>query len=204
MNDKILIIANGPSILKKNFGLEIDKFDEVARINNFQIDGFHENIGTKTTIWFNGGNQNLIKPIFYPKKVVVFIPYEILIKKEDKVKKILPYRLGMNCNDFILVKKQKMKEFENQSNIKRPTTGLSSILWAIENYKKVIIHGFDFFLTGKEHYYDSNIKKKIANLKIFGAAKKHNNIGERDFVRSLLKQNRLMELSDYINKRKNK
>ena len=36
MNNTILIIANGPSILKNNFGNEIDNFDEVARINNYK------------------------------------------------------------------------------------------------------------------------------------------------------------------------
>ena len=35
MNSKILIIANGPSVLNQNFGDEIDKFEEVARINNY-------------------------------------------------------------------------------------------------------------------------------------------------------------------------
>ena len=38
-----------------------------------------------------------------------------------------------------------MKDYELISKIKRPTTGLNSILWAIENYEKIIIHGFDFF-----------------------------------------------------------
>ena len=37
MNETILIIANGPSILKNKFGYEIDKFDEVARINNQEL-----------------------------------------------------------------------------------------------------------------------------------------------------------------------
>ena len=44
MDDKILIIANGPSILKQNFGLEIDKFKEIARINNYSIDGFEKKL----------------------------------------------------------------------------------------------------------------------------------------------------------------
>ena len=51
MKNKILIIANGPSILNENFGSAIDNFNEVARINNYQIDGFHKHIGSKTTIW---------------------------------------------------------------------------------------------------------------------------------------------------------
>ena len=70
MDDKILIIANGPSILKQNFGLEIDKFKEIARINNYSIDGFEKKVGKKTTIWLNGGNQNLKKRIDIPKKLM--------------------------------------------------------------------------------------------------------------------------------------
>ncbi len=198
MNDKILIIANGPSILNQNFGTEIDKFQEVARINNFQLDGFEKHIGSKTTIWFNGGNQNLKKPNFYPKEVVVFIPYEILERKEQKVKKKLPIRLGMNSDDYIVIRKEKMKEYEEKSKIKRPTTGFNSILWAVDNYKEVIIHGFDFFQDSKEHYYDSYIMKKISNLKIMRKGQKHDNIGEKKFIQSLINKNKVIELSKFL------
>ena len=199
MKNKILIIANGPSILNENFGSAIDNFNEVARINNYQIDGFHKHIGSKTTIWFNGGNQNLKKPVFYPKKVIVFIPYEILHRKEKKVKKKLPFRLGMNSNDYEVVKKEKMKSFEINSNIKRPTTGLNSILWAIENYNKVFIHGFDFFQESKAHYYDSNIFKKIIRMKILIKGEKHNNIAEKRFVNQLISDKKIFLLNEYIN-----
>jgi len=196
VDDKILIIANGPSILKQKFGTEINKFHEVARINNYQTKGFDEYVGSKTTIWFNGGNQNLKKNIFPHKKVIIFIPYEILDRKEEKIKKKLSIRLGMNPNDYTVIKKEKMKHYENKSNIKRPTTGFNSILWAIENYKNVIIHGFDFFQDGKEHYYDSVFMKKISNLKIMNKAKKHDNIAEKKFIQSLIKQNKVIQLSD--------
>jgi hypothetical protein len=198
VDDKILIIANGPSILKQKFGIEINKFDEVARINNYKINHFDEYIGSKTTIWFNGGNQNLKKNISIPKKVFVFIPYDILNRKEEKIKKQLPNRLGINPADYTIVKKENMKQYESKSNIKRPTTGFNSILWAIENYKNVIIHGFDFFQDGKEHYYDSNFMKKISNLKVMKKAGKHNNIDEKKFVQSLIEQNKVIKLSDFL------
>ena len=198
MDDKILIIANGPSILKQKFGTEINKFHEVARINNYRINDFHEYIGSKTTIWFNGGNQNLKKNISPPKRVFIFIPYEILDQKEEKIKKQLPNRLDMNPIDYTVVKKEKMKHYENKTNIKRPTTGFNSILWAIENYKNVIIHGFDFFQDGKEHYYDSVFMKKISNLKIMKKSEKHDNIGEKRFVQSLIEQNKVIQLSDFL------
>ena len=198
MKDKILIIANGPSILENLFGEEIDKFDEIGRINNYKINNFKQYVGQKTTIWFNGGNQNLKKPKIYPKKVVVFIPYEILNRKEEKVKEKLPFRLGMDSNDYVVIKKEKMKEYENRSNIDRPTTGFNSILWAIDNYKEVIIHGFDFFQDGKVHYYDSFFIKKISNLKIMRKSQKHDNIGEKEFIQALIEQNKIIQLSDFL------
>ena len=202
MNSKILIIANGPSVLNQNFGDEIDKFEEVARINNYKTKDFQKFTGSKTTIWFNGGNQNLKKNIFPPKKVIVFIPYEILLRKEKKIKSQLPKRLNMISNDFEIVKKEKMKSYEDFSNIKRPTTGFNSILWAIDNYKNVIIHGFDFFQDGKEHYYDSSFIKKISNFKFIKKAEKHDNLGEKKYIQSLIKKNKVIELVDYLKRQK--
>ena len=50
---KIVIIGNGPSVLKSEKGDLIDSFDIVVRFNNFKIEGFEKNIGTKTNYWFN-------------------------------------------------------------------------------------------------------------------------------------------------------
>ena len=94
-----------------------------------------------------------------------------------------------------------MKKFEINSNIKRPTTGLNSILWGIENYKKVVIHGFDFFENGKEHYYDSYLTKKIANLKIVRKGEKHDNVSEKLFVKELIKKKQVIELINYLKER---
>ena len=138
MNNTILIIANGPSILEYKLGKEIDKFDEVARINNYKIDNFDEYVGTKTTIWFNGANKGLKCPKKIPKKIFIFVPYEILEKKEQRVINRTPKRLKLNPNQYNIIQKEKMKYYEESSQIKRPTTGFNSILWALENYKKVV------------------------------------------------------------------
>tara|TARA_Y100001936_G_C15999111_1_gene626870 strand:- start:312 stop:914 length:603 start_codon:yes stop_codon:yes gene_type:complete len=198
MNDIILIIANGPSALKYEYGNEIDTFKNVARINNYQTNSFEKYIGSKTTIWFNGANKKL-KPRFnFNNEIIVFVPYEILKAKEDEVIRRTPKRLQINTDKYTLISKQKMKYYETISNIKRPTTGFNSILWALDNYKKVIIHGFDFFLEGKEHYYDSFLTKKISNLKIVGKARKHDNVGEKKFIQALIKENKVIQLSDFL------
>ena len=198
MKNSILIIANGPSTLKKKLGDIIDKFENIARINNYEISGFENYIGSKTEIWFNGGNQKLKPRPDFKGETIVFIPYEILEKKADKIVKRTSKRLKLNSEQYTLVSKEKMKYFEESSNIQRPTTGLNSILWSLDNYKRIFIHGFDFFLKGKEHYYDSSIRKKIANLKIVGTAKKHDNEAERLFVQGLVQEKRILQLTEYL------
>ena len=91
-----------------------------------------------------------------------------------------------------------MKEFEDYSNIKRPTTGLSSILWGLHNYNKVIIYGFDFFIDSKEHYYDSFIDRFFVNSGIIKRGRKHNNIAERSFVQKLIKEKQVITLQEYL------
>ena len=198
MNNTILIIANGPSILEYKMGEEIDKFDNVGRINNYKINKFSEYVGGKTTVWFNGANQNLKKCLNPPNKIFVFVPYEILKIKEKRVIERTPKRLGLKPHKYIIIPKEKMQHYEKISSIKRPTTGFNSILWAIENYKTVIIHGFDFFENGKEHYYDSYLRKKISNLKIARTAEKHDNISEKIYINNLIKNKRVIKLIDYL------
>lgn len=197
----LLIIANGPSSLKEKLGDRIDQFNTIGRINNYTTNNFEKFIGSKTNLWFNGANQRLKTRQTIPKKTIILVPYEILCRKESILIEKIPKKLNLDKKQYTLVKKEKMKEYEDISNIKRPTTGINSILWGIENYDKVIIHGFDFFENGKEHYYDSYLTKKIANLKIVGKAKKHDNISEKLFVQDLIRKKQVIQLSNYLQKR---
>ena len=197
----LLIIANGPSALKEKLGDRIDQFNAIGRINNYTTNNFEKFIGSKTNIWFNGANQRLKPKQKIPKKTIILVPYEILCRKESILSEKIPKKLNLNKKQYTLVKKEKMKEYEDRSNIKRPTTGLNSILWGIENYAKVIIHGFDFFENGKEHYYDSYLTKKIANLKVVRKAKKHDNVSEKLFVQDLIIKKQVIQLSNYLQKR---
>tara|TARA_B100000029_G_scaffold142722_1_gene137960 strand:+ start:5163 stop:5777 length:615 start_codon:yes stop_codon:yes gene_type:complete len=194
----LLIIANGPSCLKNKIGHKIDQFKEIGRINNYTTNNFEDFIGSKTSIWFNGANQGLKSRQNIPYKTIILVPYEVLCRKEKKLIEKIPKKLNLNNSKYTLIKKEKMKEYEDICNIKRPTTGLNSILWGIENYDKVIIHGFDFFENGKEHYYDSYLTKKIANLKIVGKGKKHDNEGEKLFVQGLVQEKKIVQLTEYL------
>ena len=48
---KIVVVGNSPIELGKNKGSMIDKFDIVIRFNNFVIDGYESDYGSKTDIW---------------------------------------------------------------------------------------------------------------------------------------------------------
>ena len=73
MNNKILIIGNGSSVLSQKLGDKINEISIIARINNYQINGYEDYIGSKTDIWINGANSKLILPTSIPNEVFVFL-----------------------------------------------------------------------------------------------------------------------------------
>lgn len=63
MND-VILIGNGPSVKKYEYGDLIDSYKTVIRFNWYHIDGFEKNVGTKTDIWFT----SVFDPIRAKKK----------------------------------------------------------------------------------------------------------------------------------------
>jgi hypothetical protein len=67
-------VADGRSVLEREFGAEIDSFEAVGRISNYEITGFERFVGSRTDIWFNGVNQNLRQRKHVPARIVALIP----------------------------------------------------------------------------------------------------------------------------------
>ena len=111
INKSILIIGNGQSILNNDFQNQIDNFDTVLRINNYKINGYEQFLGSKTDIWFNGANQNLVKQNEVLDRILVFIPPNILQEKGDEIHNRIQKRLGVSKNKYELVSIGKMKFF---------------------------------------------------------------------------------------------
>jgi len=153
MNKKntILIIGNGSSVLNHDIGQTIDSYPVVARINNYKINGYEKKIGSKTDIWFNGANSKLKTPKKIPKKTIVLIPSSILAKKKNYLNEYVERRLKIKNLAPTIVNINDIKKIEKTIDSERLTTGLYSILWALENYNEVVIHGFDFFIDSKGH-----------------------------------------------------
>ena len=193
----ILIIGNGSSLLSFNYGELIDKFKIVGRINNYSIIDYKMYVGEKTDIWFNGANQGLKKRKINDEKIIVFVPASIQFNKPHRLDKI-PKRLGIKQNRYVLISKEEMLSYEKLSQVKRPTTGLSSILWSINHYDKVIIHGFDFFKKSAGHYFDNKIKTFLLNQGIIKIGIKHDNISEENFVNQLINEKKVITLEEYL------
>ena len=194
-NNTILIIGNGSSVAKKEFGAYIDKYEKIARINNYKIHGYEKHIGTKTDIWINGANSKLIKRKKYPEEVLVLIPSKILLKKQNVIENYVSKRLNLNINQFQISPINEIIEFEHIMNHDRLTTGLYAILWGLKYFDNVIIHGFDFFIDSKTHYFDSKIKKIISDY-ITTKGYKHNNKMEQDYVNKMILNEKIKKLED--------
>ena len=111
------------------------------------------------------------------------------------------FGICQTCNE--LISKEMMGHYETISNIKRPTTGFNCILWSMENYKTVVIHGFDFFIDSRYHYYDSFFIKKILDMGLTNRSKKHDNFSEKKYVEELVKNKIICKLSDFIKEKNN-
>ena len=197
--DIILIIGNGRSVLDYSFGEQINKFIVVGRINNYSIKKYEAYVGHKTDIWFNGANQNLKKRRKIPSEVVVFIPAEILHRKGEAIYPRVSKRLNISKEEYSLVSIETMEKYKKQLGVTRPSTGISSILWALENYKKVIIHGFDFFIDSKTHYNENIINKWLIDLGLNKKAGKHNMDAEKKYIDSKIQENKVIQLKEYLN-----
>ena len=194
--DRILIIANGESILSNDYGQFIDNYPLVARINNYQTKGFENQIGSKTDIWINGANSKLkLQPTKY-SNIIVLMPSQVILKKQSDLNGHVSKRLKLNKEKYDTAPLSDIQNFENQVGYNRLTTGLYSILWALKNYNEVIIHGFDFFQESKAHYYDNSLSKLLIKNNIIKKGQKHNNILEKEFVNGLIDENKIKTLKN--------
>lgn len=195
--EEILIIGNGSSVLDTKYGDIIDSYQNVARINNYETETFKENVGQKVNIWFNGANKHVRPRKKLPEKVIVFVPSSVYVKYYDLMDARIKERQNLDKNQYYLVPLKKVYEYEELIKSDRITTGTSSILWAMENYKTVVIHGFDFFIDSKEHYYDSKIKKWLYN-NILKRGKKHNTQREMDYINEQIELGKVKSLKNII------
>jgi hypothetical protein len=180
----ILIIGNGPSASVDEMGKDIEKFDQIIRINNFVTDKMESRVGSRTDIWVNGANQGLKRRPVIPEKILVMIPTVVLNHKGEAIHPRIEKRLG--TQNYFLLPLKIMSEMESICGLDRPTTGFFAIYFFYLLGLDVTLHGFDFFVGSTAHYFDGPLMRWLKDRGLIKKAGKHDVSGEKEFVEALI------------------
>lgn len=163
----MILIGNGPSVLKYEFGKLIDKHTDVVRFNNFFTVSYEKYVGQKTTIWVRNNTQSVLdRSESFEQVILCRRPTE----PNEK-----PYHTDVIKNWH--------EKFE-LPNEKWLSTGFMSILHFLETYPVVYIHGFDFFKSETHHYFQSTSSNK-----------RHDGYFESNYVSNLIKSGKVITLT---------
>lgn len=182
----IIVVGNGPSVLKHEFGDIIDNFEEVVRINHYVPS---KNVGKKLTIFAHSTYQTKIY------EDVPLLAKEILIWNQTNVKDYKSYKTITNTiidkDPIETIMKNKFK-FNKYPKGPWCSTGIAILMYLINKYDRICIYGFDHLEKSKQlHYFESQIKN----------SSEHSSDLEKKFVEYYLKLGKLYKLenSDLVN-----
>ena len=170
---KVLLIGNGPSILNKNLGHSIDKFDIVIRMNLATTKGYERHVGKKTTKRVVNGECMIRKYAQIPKDtkhIIVAEPhknyfYQQLYKKHPSI---------------LISDLELLREYKDFPKSNLPTTGFITIYNLLKDHKHLHIIGFDFT---NSHYYEHN-----------NTSNRHNYEYEKKKIKEFIDSGRLIVL----------
>ncbi len=154
-NKSVIIIGNGASPRGKKLGAWIDSFDVVVRFNEFFIDGFEEDIGTKTTILYTAIDHLTDGRLKLPWEKVIHHSWfyekstylEGLKQQYPDVKLTTRKELSQVRKTFVGILGSK--------NYTVFSTGIIAICALLKKYTKVYIYGFDWWKESQHHLGDS-------------------------------------------------
>mmetsp|Transcript_26606 Transcript_26606/g.32281 ORF Transcript_26606/g.32281 Transcript_26606/m.32281 type:complete len:353 (+) Transcript_26606:210-1268(+) len=204
----IVVVGNGMSLIGSGLGPAIDKFDEVARFNFYQTQGYEGDVGTKTSIWVlaqikdpkdtpNDGRKETVKKIIVPfsyrggcKRVDQ--PCKITSKEskkmiEHKTKLLMEKYEEANLQDKTLISTlDEIDQLYTDYNLyeKFPSSGLQMLTFFSTYFEEVAYAGFDFSEGSHDHYFERKMKNETC----------HNMKDEARIISLMVKQGRLKPL----------
>ena len=208
----IAVIGNSSNVMMDEIGSEIDRYDVVCRMNNYQIAGYEKYIGTKTDLYITSLSntpeiteeelsQQSIKSVFVSRPISTKYAYNValfeMLKNYKNVKKYDPVFVSEQSFDELY----QFLGLTNEDDGRNPTSGLT-FLYCFLNYikfKKMYITGFDFFNPNnpngmhyyKGDYYDQD--EKVGLIEYY-----HPRNSEIDLFNELIKNRDNIVLSDGV------
>jgi hypothetical protein len=184
--ERVCVVGNGPSTLKKSLGKTIDACDVVIRLNDFETAAYAEQIGTKTDLWFCGmGVQQKPRHKSPTQKVVVWshvkeTPLKTLVKKKiDDVRDLQVVAIRSNEIEVLnfdnlgkgtvvtTLAPYSASSLANEFNLKTfPTTGFAAVVYAIRTFGSetpILITGFDAKINNRKNmnHYSAMVTKNF-------------------------------------------
>ena len=147
-----VIIGNGRSVLGLGAGPTVDRYDTVIRFNDYQIEGYERDIGSKVDVWVMSDWTIATLLHKYPERrvpVLCAIPYRFMGKpyyheRRAELEAELPPAMLSRITFVPAETVQRMVE-ENRFGDRWPSSGLITIVHMLMAKDKVYLHGFDFF-----------------------------------------------------------
>jgi hypothetical protein len=165
--DSVILVGNGPSVLDRKLGSEIDQFDHVIRFNNYTTEGYEDYVGSKTSLWSshfrgvsNPSSFNRVISIHENATIPNTVESSFFIPRifYNKSRKLVQDRVYLNSG------------FRVDPHVTLATSGfiIAHYLLEVIGVDKIHLIGFDHFskANSKKHHYWID--------KGFGKPKEHN------------------------------
>ena len=179
----ILLIGNGPSVMDKELGAEIDKFPIVARFNDAKLKGYEDYVGTKWDVWLTNYlfEVDYNWEYFIDKKVYMTSPRKFASRMEE-ISAVIPNTVEL---PRWALRYAKMIMGVWGSREFRPSNGATCCYYFSNIYNRVILYGFDHF-EGKCHYFTDDIVRH------------HSPKYEREFFGEMREKAGVITFEDYL------
>ncbi len=149
---RVVLVGNGPAVLGKKLGAHIDGFDEVVRFNCYQLEGFEEDVGAKTTLWATFGHGTVPRTSEPPTRILFIHGANGFPARGGDV-----WRVPLTFYQSLRAKIQSLSTREGERLARTaPSSGCLACNWLLEcGVKQVHLAGFNHFakIESKLHHY---------------------------------------------------
>jgi hypothetical protein len=183
----IILVGNGPSLLSREIGSEIDSFDKVVRFNNFELEGFEKHVGKKCSILARRSCDDVK---LWPEEMFEEIVCFVTFCKWTRGMIHVANQLRGHYSNINIVPPHVCASYGKLMDLNQPaeewaSVGSMALAYFTEQYDKVAICGFDHLEKDDKgevkHYFNKPPKDD----------RFHNGNKEKIFTESLLKKGKV-------------
>lgn len=151
----LCVVGNGPSLLRCGLGKAIDSHDHVWRINNYQTEGFEDDVGMKTTGWVTTLYHNIeTRGRLRDSVEMLVLPLNQWPIGGWKGPKILMEKMAREKGiRFVCPRREMIEEIRLELHGHAASSGITAVAMAIEMGAAVSVCGFDSFANPNGHHY---------------------------------------------------